>query len=80
MIKKNGSKIWRFNFINPLSNKRALVSFGSYPEITLQQARQRRDEYRSLVSQKIDLQSHYNEIQQIIISEKENTFKKISDK
>lgn len=50
LIKKTGSKIWRFNYISPLSNKRTLVSFGNYPEITLQKARRRRDEYRSLVS------------------------------
>lgn len=80
LIKKNGSKIWRFNYINPLSNKRALVSFGSYPEVTLQQARQKRDEYRSLVSQKIDPHAHFNSIQQLAISENENTFKKVAEK
>lgn len=44
LIKSNGSKIWRFNYISPDSKKRTLVSFGSYPEITLFNARQKRDE------------------------------------
>lgn len=63
LIKSNGSKIWRFNYISPDSKKRTLVSFGSYPEITLFNARQKRDEYRSLVSQGVDPQQHKQSIQ-----------------
>jgi integrase len=80
LIKVTGSKIWRFNYINPVSNNRALVSFGSYPEVTLQQARQRREEYRTLVSQGIDPQERRKSLIEQSVIENNNTFKKISDK
>ncbi|MWN90036.1 DUF4102 domain-containing protein [Gilliamella sp. Pra-s65] len=37
-----------------------MVSFGSYPKVTLQQARQKREEYRTLVSQGTDPQERKN--------------------
>ena len=80
LIKVTGSKIWRFNYINPVSNNRALVSFGSYPEVTLQQARQRREDYRTLVSQGIDPQERRKSLIEQSVIENNNTFKKISDK
>ena len=80
LIKKNGSKIWRFNYINPISNKRTLVSFGSYPEVTLQLARQKRDEYRSLVSQGVDPQEQKKIKIKQAINENQNTFQKVADK
>ena len=80
LIKSNGSKIWRFNYISPDSKKRTLVSFGSYPEITLFNARQKRDEYRSLVSQGVDPQQHKQSIQNQSKKEKDNTFYKVAER
>lgn len=37
LIKSNGSKIWRFNYYRPITKIRSLISFGSYPEVSLQQ-------------------------------------------
>ncbi|MGT3004351.1 Arm DNA-binding domain-containing protein [Pasteurella multocida] len=34
------------------------MSLGSYPELSLAAARQKRDEYRSLLAQDIDPQDH----------------------
>lgn len=80
LVKKTGYKIWRFNYISPISNKRRLVSFGNYPEVTLLQARHKRDEYRSSVNQGIDPQEQKQaEIQQSVI-EQNNTFRIIADK
>jgi len=57
-----------------------LVSFGSYPEISLQLARQKREEYRALVSQGVDPQEQKQaKIQQSVI-ENNNTFKIIADR
>ena len=80
LIKSNGSKIWRFNYISPDSKKRTLVSFGSYPEITLFNARQKRDEYRSLVSQGVDPLQHKQSIQNQSKKEKDNTFYKVAER
>ncbi len=38
-IKPNGSKQWIFNYYRPTNGKRANLSFGMYPDISLLQAR-----------------------------------------
>lgn len=44
LIKKSGSKIWRFDF--SYGGKRQSMSFGSYPLVSLKTARMKRDEAR----------------------------------
>nr|WP_267345395.1 MULTISPECIES: integrase arm-type DNA-binding domain-containing protein [unclassified Gilliamella] len=65
LIKSNGSKIWRFNYYHPINKIRSLISFGSYPEVSLQQARKQRDEARELIKQGIDPQKHKAEQEQL---------------
>jgi len=38
-IKENGSKTWLFNYYRPHIKKRAQISFGVYPSVTLSEAR-----------------------------------------
>lgn len=52
------SKIWRFQYYKPFSKKRTIISLGSYPALSLADARQKRDEYRGLLAQNIDPQEH----------------------
>lgn len=54
IIKTNGSKLWRFSYLSPSTSKRRLASFGRYPEISLERARELRLTWRSLIAQKID--------------------------
>ena len=53
-IKPNGSKIWRFRYFRPISKKANTLSFGSYPEVSLKQAREMRQNARTLLSQDKD--------------------------
>ncbi|MDF7670136.1 integrase domain-containing protein [Orbaceae bacterium ESL0721] len=78
LIKSNGSKIWRFNYYHPLTKKRALISFGSYPEISLQHARKQRDDARELIKQGIDPQEHKADLEQRKQEEISSTFRKIA--
>lgn len=78
LIKVNGSKIWRFNYYRPTNKVRALISFGSYPEISLQQARKMRDEARELIKQDIDPQEHKRELQEKKQADLYNTFQNIA--
>ncbi|WP_244893611.1 integrase arm-type DNA-binding domain-containing protein [Gilliamella apicola] len=39
LIKANNYKIWRFKYTRPYTKKGELLSFESYPEVSLQQAR-----------------------------------------
>ncbi|MDP8170549.1 tyrosine-type recombinase/integrase [Pasteurella skyensis] len=52
LIKPNGAKLWRFMY--SFNNKRHKISFGSYPAITLKQAREKRSEFLSLLQQGIN--------------------------
>lgn len=48
LIKPNGSKLWRFKY--RWHRKEKLLALGKYPEVTLADARQKRDEARSLIA------------------------------
>ena len=37
LVKSTGAKIWQFRYYRPITNNRTTVSFGSYPEVSLQQ-------------------------------------------
>lgn len=49
-VTPNGGKWWRFKY--RYLNKEKLLSLGTYPEVSLSEARLRRDEARKLLSQK----------------------------
>lgn len=73
LIKTTGSKIWRFNYIRPSTNKRALISFGHYPQVSLMEARKLREESRDLVKQNVDpLDKNSN-------NNEKRTFKSVAD-
>lgn len=60
-VKPNGSKLWIFNYYRPHTKKRANISFGGYPTITLAAARGMRKEARELLAQDIDPKDHKTE-------------------
>lgn len=55
LVKKTGTKIWRFEYKRPYTDKRTMLSLGHYPVVTLSEARKVRDEYRGLLLKQIDL-------------------------
>lgn len=78
LLVKKTAKIWHFNYQKPISKKRTVISLGAYPAVSLLDARQKRDEYRSLLAQNIDPQEH---IKSQIVARKadlDNTFFKVS--
>ena len=56
LIKTSGAKLWRFDYVRPTNGKRNTLSLGSYPEIALTTARQKRLEARTQVAEGIDPQ------------------------
>jgi integrase len=76
LVRPTGEKGWRFKY--RLHSKDKLMSFGTYPEVSLSEAREKRSEARKLVEQGIDpLQvraeekHHQKEVH-------ENTFQKVA--
>lgn len=78
LVKSIGTKIWRFNYYRPTSKVRALVSFGAYPEISLADARLKRDEAKQLLAKGIDPQQYKKEQLKLLKDEQNNTFEKVA--
>ncbi|WP_324007398.1 integrase arm-type DNA-binding domain-containing protein [Pasteurella multocida] len=71
LIMPSGVKTWQFNYYRPITKKRAKFSLGAYPNLTIAQARAKREEYRALLAQGIDPQLHKQE--QELKQQAENT-------
>jgi len=52
LVTPSGGKLWRYQY--RFAEKQKSLAFGSYPEITLSDARQRRDDARKLLANGID--------------------------
>jgi integrase len=51
-VRPEGGKWWRFRF--SMNSRERLMSLGTYPDVTLKMARERRDEARRMIAQGID--------------------------
>lgn len=51
-VTPKGARRWRFKY--RIHDKEKLLSLGTYPEISLKEAREKRDEFRKLVAQGVD--------------------------
>lgn len=80
LVKPNGGKLWRFRYYKPYTEpkKRALISLGRFPDVSLQQARQIRDEFNALLAQNIDPAIHRQQEAQAKINEINNTYEKVA--
>lgn len=52
LVRPNGTKLWRLKF--RFAGKEKLLSFGAYPEVSLSEARERRDTARKLLREGTD--------------------------
>jgi integrase len=52
LVKPSGSRLWRMKY--RIDGREKLISFGQYPNIPLKLARERRDEARKLLAQRVD--------------------------
>lgn len=77
LISASGSKGWRFKF--RLHGKERLMSFGTYPEISLSEAREKRLEARKLVEKGIDPIQMKQQQVQLQRDINENTFQKVAE-
>ena len=78
IISKSGDKSWRFDYSRPYTKKRNSLSFGSYPLVTLADARIKRDEARTLLSQNIDPYIDKVRVENEILNANKNIFSEIA--
>lgn len=77
IVNPNGGKWWRLKY--RFQDKEKTLSLGTYPEVTLSQARQRRDDARALVADDVDPSQHRKEVKVKTKLEIANTFQAIAD-
>ena len=73
-----GAKLWHFRYT--WMGQRARISLGSYPELSLREARELRDEARALVARGINPRTERKQKRQAIKLAGENTFMAVYEK
>lgn len=53
-VKPTGSRLWIFNYTQPISKKRKNISYGLYPDVGLAAARKKAERDRALLKQTLD--------------------------
>ncbi|MCT7497275.1 integrase arm-type DNA-binding domain-containing protein [Aliarcobacter cryaerophilus] len=71
-IKTNGNKIWEFRYT--FQQKRKKTTFQSYPIVTLENARLKRDEFLNLLAKDIDPIAKKQEIKKEILTDNQGMF------
>jgi hypothetical protein len=76
LVRSTGSKLWRFAF--RFAGKQKQLAMGSYPTVTLAEARQRRDAARKLLANGTD-PSVKRRLEKIAAAAGGNTFREIAE-
>lgn len=77
-VKPNGSKLWLLDYRRPYTKKRTSLSFGSYPDLTIAEARKKRTEARALLAKNIDPKEYREEQSRISENAFNNTLEYIA--
>lgn len=76
LVNPNSSKYWRMKY--NFQHKECLMAFGVYPDISLADARERREEVRKLKAKGIDPRQHKREQQQEALKQSQDCFEIIA--
>lgn len=76
LVTPSGGKLWRFDY--RYADKRKTMALGKYPEQTLSEMRQRRDEVRKLVSNGVDPGEVKKAKKAATVAETENAFEVVA--
>jgi integrase len=77
-VRANGSKLWNFNYIHPVTKKRINMGLGTFPELGLAQARKQAIAARELVAQGVDPKEKRDASRQQLKATTEHTFKNVA--
>ncbi len=79
-VKPNGSRLWLFNYSKPFTKKRANLSLGIYPGLSLLEARKKSRQYIELLAKDIDPKEYRAEQEKVNSKAHLNTFESVSRK
>ncbi|MDC0933710.1 integrase arm-type DNA-binding domain-containing protein, partial [Arcobacteraceae bacterium] len=74
-INTNGNKVWVFRYM--MNKKSKETTFKSYPATTLKNARDKRTQYKDLISQDIDPIEYFNKTKDAKLKEEKGLFKDV---
>jgi len=74
-VSPTGGKAWHFRYY--WGGKQKRISFGTYPEVSLREARRLRDEARGLIAKGINPQVHRKQKRRAVRLASENNFKAV---
>lgn len=76
-VTPSGSKLWRLKF-RQANGSESRLAFGTYPEVSLLEAREKRVEARKQIAQGIDPGQARRKAKEVAASASANTFEKIA--
>lgn len=77
-IRKTGSKSWQFRYIRPSTKKPTNLGLGSYPAISLAEARDKVQEYKKMLIAGLDPQIENEKAKAVELTKQINTFQDIA--
>lgn len=78
LIDESEAKYWRMDYRRPISKKPNTLALGTYPTISLKDARLKRDEYKRMLAEGIDPAEQRNNKKREQLQNLENTFGKFA--
>ena len=77
-VRSNGSKLWNFNYRHPVTKKRINMGLGTFPEVSLAQARKGSIAAREVLAQGRDPKDQRDAVLQAKQAETEHTFQNVA--
>jgi len=77
-IKPTGGKSWLLDYVKPFTSKRTSIGLGSYPAVSLADARKKRDKAKELLAKDIDPKEHKDELTRQQQEKLSNTFEQVA--
>ncbi|WP_448214030.1 integrase domain-containing protein [Colwellia sp. MEBiC06753] len=78
-IMPSGSKQWLLDYLKPYTKKRTSLSLGSYPDVSLAEARKRKAEARELIANNIDPKDKRDEQEREKLKALTSTLKSVAE-
>lgn len=79
LVTPSGGKLWRWKYRRPITRKENLLALGSFPEVSLKRAREKREEVRALLAEGIDPGEQRKAHAAATLVRMENTFAAVAD-
>lgn len=77
-VKATGGKSWLLDYVKPFTSKRTSIGLGSYPAVSLADARKKRDKAKELLAKDIDPKEHKDELTRQQQEKLSNTFEQVA--